>query len=155
VALSPTGGSYVVAYNVGAVGGINAVKDVEVNATDQVVFSLTVAQFPNNFAPAVSVAGNGKYLLTFDAGVGTADRNIDGRSGQLPVAPAAQNLTLTESIRAGQSATLSGQLVDADGDTDLWLTVDWGDGSEPQRSQPGLEPFNVMHKYTQAGTYKV
>ena len=45
--------------------------------------------------------------------------------------------------------------MDGDGDTNLTLTVDWGDGSQPQQSQPGLQPFKLKHKYTQAGTYTV
>src|SRR5262249_60186024 len=95
------------------------------------------------------------YLLTFNAGVGSGDQDIHGRFGQLPTAPAAQNLTLTPSIQAGQSATLTGQLTDGDGDTNLTLTVNWGDGSKPQQSKPGIQPFAVMHKYHHAGTYTV
>ena len=45
--------------------------------------------------------------------------------------------------------------MDADGDTNLTLTVDWGDGSKPQQSQPGIKPFAVTHKYAHAGTYTV
>ena len=33
--------------------------------------------------------------------------------------------------------------------------MNWGDGSKPQQSQPGLKPFAVKHKYAQAGTYTV
>jgi len=33
--------------------------------------------------------------------------------------------------------------------------VDWGDGSHPQQSQPGVQPFAVKHKYRHAGTYTV
>ena len=78
-----------------------------------------------------------------------------GGLASLPVAPAAQNLALTSPIKAGQSATLSGQLVDADGDTNLTLTVNWGDGSKPQQSKPGTKPFALKHKYAHAGTYTV
>src|SRR5262249_9642125 len=98
---------------------------------------------------------NGNYLLTFDAFNSAGDRDIHGRFGQLPVAPAAQNLALTSPIQPGHFATLSGQLVDGDGDTNLTLTVDWGDGSKPEQSQPGVQPFAVKHKYRHAGTYTV
>src|SRR5262249_29339534 len=83
------------------------------------------------------------------------DRNIHGRFGHLPVAPAAQNLALTPAIRAGQSATLTGQLFDGDGDTNLTLTVTWGDGSQPQQSRPGTKPFALAHQYVKPGVYKV
>ena len=73
--------------------------------------------------------------------VGSGDRDIHGRFGHLPVAPAAQNLALTSPIKVGQSATLSGQLVDGDGDTNLTLTVNWGDGSKVQQIKPGTKPF--------------
>ena len=42
--------------------------------------------------------------------------------------------------------------MDADGDTRLTLTVDWGDGSEAQATEPGVDPFQVKHKYVRAGT---
>jgi Ca2+-binding RTX toxin-like protein len=70
-------------------------------------------------------------------------------------APMVTDLALTESIKAGQSATLSGLLVDADAADKLTLTVDWGDGSKPQVSEPGREPFSLKHKYKKPGTYTV
>ena len=33
--------------------------------------------------------------------------------------------------------------------------MDWGDGSKPESSQPGLQPFAVKHKYRRPGTYTV
>jgi hypothetical protein len=156
VALSPTGGSYVVGYQAQFHDGSRNVAVAEVNGSDTIVGALGLPTSPNYVAPALSIAGNGKYLFTFDAfDNGGADRNIHGRFGSLPVAPAAQNLALTSPIKAGQSATLSGQLTDAAGNKKLALTVNWGDGSEPQQSHPGLKPFALMHKYIKTGTYKV
>jgi hypothetical protein len=70
-------------------------------------------------------------------------------------APAAQNLALTSHVRAGELATLSGQLVDADPGDVLTLSVDWGDGSPVQTSTPDRAPFAVTHRYLAPGEYTV
>jgi hypothetical protein len=70
-------------------------------------------------------------------------------------APAAQNLALTNQVRVGELATLSGQLVDADPGDVLTLSVDWGDGSPIQTSTPDRAPFAVTHRYKAPGTYTV
>jgi hypothetical protein len=157
VALAPTGGSYVVAWDADfrKQGGAQTVEVAEVTGSNVLNFASILPASPTNVAPALSIAGNGNYLLTFDAFDSADHREIDGRFGHLPVAPAAQNLALTSPIQVGHRATLSGQLVDGDGDANLTLTVDWGDGSKPEQSQPGLEPFAVKHKYRRAGTYTV
>jgi hypothetical protein len=69
--------------------------------------------------------------------------------------PQAQNLALTEQVRVGLPATLTGQLVDADPTQVLSLTVDWGDGSQPVTSTPDRDPFEVTHRYAAPGTYFV
>jgi uncharacterized delta-60 repeat protein len=51
--------------------------------------------------------------------------------------------------------SLTGQLTDDDPDAQLTLTVDWGDSSQPDVIQPGLDPFKLRHQYDQAGTYTV
>jgi hypothetical protein len=73
----------------------------------------------------------------------------------LATPPQAKDLTLTTSIQAGQLATLSGQLVDANPHAKLKLTVDWDDGSKPQSIKPGQAPFSLEHRYLKAGTYVV
>jgi hypothetical protein len=157
IALSPSGGSYVVAYDadLGGVPGNHTVEVSEVDPSNNIVLVANLPALPNNVAPALSIGANFEYLLTFDAGVGSVNRDIHGRFGFLSVGPAAKNLALTPTIQAGESATLTGQLFDADGDTNLTLTVDWGDHSKPQQSQPGTKPFAVTHKYNHAGTYTV
>jgi hypothetical protein len=72
-----------------------------------------------------------------------------------PFFPAATNLALTGSIRAGQSATLTGQLTDGDTNQVLSLTVNWGDGSPVSQSTPNRAPFDVSHEYDAPGTYIV
>jgi hypothetical protein len=69
--------------------------------------------------------------------------------------PAAQDLALTDTVQVGDLATLSGQLVDDNPDAQLQLEVDWGEGSDPDVIQPGLDPFSLQHSYAQAGTYTV
>jgi hypothetical protein len=72
-----------------------------------------------------------------------------------PGFPQATDLALTDSIRAGQRATLTGRLVDADPREVLTLTVNWGDGSAPVQSTPDRAPFHLRHRYDAPGTYKV
>jgi hypothetical protein len=159
VALSPTGGSYVVAWDrlprPNAPGSHQSVAVAEVNAADATTFVTVLPASPTNFDPAVSINSSGDYLLTYTATNSSGHRDIHERLGNLPAAPAAKDLKLTPTIQAGQSAVLSGQLFDGDGDTNLTLTVNWGDGSQPQRTKPGTKAFALHHKFTQAGTYPV
>jgi hypothetical protein len=81
--------------------------------------------------------------------------NIYREIGQPFPGPAAKNLALTPTVQVGQLAHLTGSLTDAAGNTNLTLTVNWGDGSKPDQSKPGLKPFDVTHKYLKPGIYKV
>jgi hypothetical protein len=69
--------------------------------------------------------------------------------------PLVKDLTFTSSIHAGEKATLTGHLFDSDGDTNLSLVIDWGDGSKPTGVSAGVEPFSEQHKFHKAGTYTV
>jgi hypothetical protein len=75
--------------------------------------------------------------------------------GPVGSAPLAKDLKLTKSVKAGQLATLTGHLEDADAADTLTLTVNWGDGSKGEQVQPGRTPFALTHKFTKPGTYKV
>jgi hypothetical protein len=161
-----TDGPFVVGYAIH--GGYNGNGQFNTGAEVTVVDSLDNGnQFAeqdhiffadNQDSVAVSSDGvTGKFLVTY-TGMNPSNNsftNIFEQVGQPNTGPAAQNLALTGPIKPGHSATLSGQLVDAAGDTNLTLTVDWGDGSKPQQSQPGLQPFTAKHKYRHAGTYTV
>jgi hypothetical protein len=72
-----------------------------------------------------------------------------------PFFPAATDLALTDSIRAGQQATLTGRLTDSDPREVLSLTVTWGEGSQPEQRTPNRAPFRLTHRYETPGTYKV
>jgi hypothetical protein len=72
-----------------------------------------------------------------------------------PGFPAATDLALSDSIRAGQPATLSGRLTDANPDQVLSLRVDWGDGSPAEQRTPNRAPIRLTHRYETPGTYKV
>jgi hypothetical protein len=153
VAVKRTGGSFVVAYNTFSTSGAVDVGIDEINASNTNLAHFT---FTGQFRePALSIDTSGNYLLTYTAGPAGGDTDIHGRYGQLSTAPAAKNLALTNSVKVGQLAILSGQLVDGDGDTKLKLTVNWGDGSQARQSQPGTKAFAVNHKYAHAGTYTV
>jgi hypothetical protein len=69
--------------------------------------------------------------------------------------PLAKDLALSKKVRAGESATLTGRLEDADASDTLTLTVIWGDGSEPSVSAPGRDPFKLTHAYAAKGNYRV
>src|SRR5262249_26792247 len=70
-------------------------------------------------------------------------------------APRAKGLAFSKSIELGRPATLSGRLVDQDASDQLTLTVDWGDGSAPQRIQPNRKPFALKHRFATAGPHTV
>src|SRR5262249_52097539 len=94
VALSPSGGAYVVAWDADFTkrGGAQTVEVAEVTGSDVLNFASILPASPSNFQPAVSIAGNGQYLLTYDAVDSADNKDVHGRFGQLPVAPAAQDL---------------------------------------------------------------
>jgi hypothetical protein len=69
--------------------------------------------------------------------------------------PLAKNLALSKKVRAGESATLTGRLEDANAADTLTLTVVWGDGSEPSVTAPGRDPFALTHAYAAKGNYRV
>jgi hypothetical protein len=167
VALQPIGGSpgpFVVAYNVAANSNNIGLPDAgaEVTYVNSSFNGNTIADREETlFADksdqaAVSIDSNGHLLVTFTAvNPSNGDRDIHGERDHLTLGPAAKNLALTPTIQAGQSATLTGSLTDSAGNANLTLTVNWGDGSQPQQSRPGLKPFAVAHKYTVAGKYTV
>jgi PKD domain len=69
--------------------------------------------------------------------------------------PLAKNLKLSKNVRAGELATLTGTLWDANADDVLSLSIDWGDGSKPSAIVPNRDRFSVSHKYVKDGTYTV
>jgi hypothetical protein len=70
-------------------------------------------------------------------------------------AAAARDLDLTWRVRVGETARLTGTLVDDDPSQVLSLTVNWGDGSDPETSTPDRDPFEVTHTYDSPGRYTV
>jgi hypothetical protein len=163
VALFRNGGPFVVAYNTDLFPGHTnrTVEVTEVSGTNAVLGTGNLGASPNNTDPALTIDGNGFYQLNYTAGVGSGNEDIHNWFGTLNDAPMARNLALTSPIQVGHFATLSGQLADGtgdsnlNGDTNLTLTVNWGDGSKPEQSHPGLDPFAVKHKYPRPGTFTV
>jgi hypothetical protein len=160
--LTDTQGPFVVAYNTGSAFGSGNNFGAQVLVFGTFDSSTGISPFleldnifdasQGGFSPVVSSSrSDGKFLLTYT----TVNGNIAGRYDQALIAPAAQNLALTPTIQAGQLAHLTGQLTDAAGNANLTLTVNWGDGTLPQQSKPGLKPFDVTHKYLKPGIYKV
>jgi hypothetical protein len=77
---------------------------------------------------------------------------VANKGALLGTPPQAAELTFPTTVTAGRHATLSGRLV---GTGELSLSVDWGDGSQPEQSTPDQRPFRLKHKYAQPGTYHV
>jgi hypothetical protein len=100
---------------------------------------------------ATTFSRDGVATITFSH-ITTLNPQKGQRAGS---APQAQDLTLTDQIQVGDLASLTGQLVTDNPDAQLTLEVDWGDGSDPDELQPGLDPFSVQHSYDTPGTYTV
>jgi hypothetical protein len=163
-------GPFVVGYPI--VGGFNGNGQFNTGGEVTVVDSLdsgnTIAERDTLFfaydktfgGDSVSVSANGAtgtFLVTY-TGMNPSDNNLTNifeQVGNPFTGPAAKNLALTPTVQVGQVATLTGQLTDTRGDKNLTLTVNWGDGSKPQQSHPGLKAFAVKHKYVKPGVYKV
>jgi hypothetical protein len=73
----------------------------------------------------------------------------------LPHPPLARDLALTDKVRVGEPATLTGRLWDEDAGDTLSLAADWGDGSPPETITPDRAPFALTHAYAAPGTYTV
>jgi hypothetical protein len=125
-------------------GGMGGFTTLNIN--DQ--GSTTPHSYPQT---ATSLSRSGAATISF-FNIGSLHINKGPVAG---LAPAAQDLALTDTVQVGDLATLSGQLVTDNPDAQLTLEVDWGDGSDPDELQPGLDPFSVQHSYDTPGTYTV
>jgi hypothetical protein len=85
VALSRTGGSFVVAYDTDLLGvpGNRTVEVAEFNASNTRGLVSNLPGLPNNTSPALSIDAHGNYLLTYTGAVGSVDTNIHLRRGHL------------------------------------------------------------------------
>jgi hypothetical protein len=66
--------------------------------------------------------------------------------------PQVESMAITQTVRMGQPATLSGRLADAVKADPIALAVDWGDGSAPTRATPRRKPFDLKHRFAEPGT---
>src|SRR5262249_11686397 len=101
-----------------------------------------------------SFARNGMATITFN-NVETHTLLRGKEVSGTGAAPQIKNVKFPSSIVAGQTATLSGQLIDADKGNTLSLTINWGDGSASETSTPNFNAFTRSHAFGKAGTYKV
>jgi hypothetical protein len=81
--------------------------------------------------------------------------SVSVNKGPVASPPAAKDLKLTPGPKGSRYVTLTGQLTDADPAAPLALTVNWGDGTQPQTVKPGQLPFKLKHHYARKGTYTV
>lgn len=98
------------------------------------------------------VAGGQNFVINYHGGDGN-DVVITRDS-----APAFANRSVTNKIRAGELATLSGHITEPDAKDTFFLDVDWGDGSRPQTLvfPPGSSrDVDVTHRYAKKGAHKI
>jgi hypothetical protein len=125
----------------GGTGGFTTLNINDQGSTTQHTYTQTATTFSRS----------GAATITFSH-ITTLNPNKGPRTG---AAPQAQDLTLTDQIQVGELATLSGQLVTDNPDAQLQLIVDWGDETDPDVVEPGLDPFSLQHSYDTPGTYTV
>lgn len=112
------------------------------------------ASSPNVFSlNTVNMQADGKIL------VGGSFSEINGfprqyvarllASGTSNTPPSLSNIAATTPINENGTATLSGNIADADAGDSFTLTVDWGDGSVPQNFNyaAGTTSFSETHQY--------
>ncbi len=58
-----------------------------------------------------------------------------------------EDVIITPEIDEGGVVRFTGRLTDPDAADELFVTLDWGDGSAPQTLRPGRDPFTVFHRY--------
>jgi hypothetical protein len=133
----------------GGVGGVTILNINDQGSTTPHTYNLTSGSPTSTFTRSAP----GPVTVNF-SGIPIQNLHVN-KGAQVGNPPQARGLTLTEEVRVGQLATLSGRLVDQSPDAPLTLTVDWGDGSPAQVLQPGQRPFHLQHQYDRAGTYTV
>jgi VCBS repeat-containing protein len=99
---------------------------------------------------------NGDFLISATAidvnGIYTASKPIT----VINASPQIQNLVITNN-NEGEFATLTGTIVDPSSQDNFTLTIDWGDGSNPETFDlaPGTNQFNIQHRYNDSGDYAI
>jgi hypothetical protein len=127
-------------------GGVDGLRVLDQGSTTPHTYTTTATSTirSSTFDPTVTVGFKAIEALDVFKGV-VANPNP----------PLAKNLALSQTVYAGEFATLTGVLEDADTGDHISLTVDWGDGSGPKTRLPDRKPFSLTHKYKAAGTYTV
>jgi hypothetical protein len=82
------------------------------------------------------------FNITYTAG----DGNEVQITRNTPAMIADAQLTPTV-LNEGGVVSFSGRLVDPDANAQLFLTIDWGDGSPVETLRPGRQPFTLYHRY--------
>jgi hypothetical protein len=88
-----------------------------------------------------------KINYSGDVGGGTNDFNDVVLGRNTPTAAA--NLAVSPNIvNEGDTVAFTGHLTDPDEGDQLFLVVDWGDGSDVETFTPGRDDFSLPHTYT-------
>jgi hypothetical protein len=93
-----------------------------------------------SFSGKVSFANN-------DSDENPFNFTVTGAVNLTSTAPMVRDDSLTRQIDEGGVATLRGHLVDPDPQDDLFLTIDWADGSPVETHKVGHAPFSFRHRY--------
>jgi uncharacterized delta-60 repeat protein len=104
------------------------------------------------FTMGLNTGTLGTFTRQFSITTNDSDENpfnftLTGTVGDTSAAPMIRGESLTRQVDEGGVATLRGHLVDPDPNDDLFLNIDWGDGSEPETHNVGHAPFAFDHRY--------
>lgn len=133
----------------GGFGGGDFLQVNDQGSTTGHLYGVTATAVTRQVGNSVTVSYSGIETLQLNKSTVPIVFNPD------PFFPAAKHLALETKVAVGQTATLTGRLVDGDPGDVLSLTVDWGDGTPPAQSTPDRVAFSVGHAYAAAGKYTV
>jgi fibronectin-binding autotransporter adhesin len=98
-------------------------------------------------------AGKVDFNIVYNGGDGN-DVDLVVRRINVGTAPMVTDVALTPQVTEGGVATLSGRLVDPDAADQLFLDVDWDDGTV-ETFTPGRDAFAFSHRYLDDGQHTV
>ncbi|MBX6313314.1 MAG: autotransporter-associated beta strand repeat-containing protein [Isosphaeraceae bacterium] len=120
------------------------------DGTDPIVG--TFAGLPDN--AQLTILGR-PYRINYDGGSGGNDVTLT----RLPGLTAFRDRSVTTPIHEGQTAILSGTIVEEVRKGRFFLQIDWGDGSPVRtlRFPPGSDgrTLHLAHRYTTAGSFRI
>jgi autotransporter-associated beta strand protein len=152
----PTSSSLVVLNNANLSLDVNLAPGFTLKARDRlkIIDNAGSDAVIGTFAQGTAVsAGKVDFNIVYNGGDGN-DVELVVRRINVGIAPMVTDVGLTPRVTEGGVATLSGRLVDPDAADQLFLDVDWDDGTA-ETFTPGREPFAFTHRYLDDGPHTV